>query len=56
MTAAQMDFLGLKEFKSDQKVQQVTMVLNVNNVGDVPIQIQLKNRKFETARVALPKS
>jgi hypothetical protein len=51
MTAAQMDFLGLKEFKFDEKVHQVNMVLHVDNVGDIPMHIQLKNGKLDSAKV-----
>ena len=51
MTAAQMEFLGLKEFTLDEKTEVVKMVLYVKNVGDVPIQIQLKDRKFDSAKV-----
>ena len=53
MTSAQMDFLGLREFKFDETSQAVDMALYVNNVGDIPIQIQLKNRKLDTAKVTL---
>jgi hypothetical protein len=56
MTAAQMEFLGLKEFKFDEKKQEVRMLLHVDNVGDIPMQIQLKNRKFDSAKVVLSKS
>ena len=51
MTTAQMDFLGLKEFKFDEKTQEVRMILHVDNVGDLPMQIQLKNRKLDSAKV-----
>lgn len=51
MTSTQMEFLGLKEFKYDEKAQDVSMVLYVANVGDVPIQIQLRNRQFDSATV-----
>jgi len=51
MTSTQMDFLGLKEFKYDERAQDVTMVLQVANVGDIPIQIQLRNRQFDSAKV-----
>lgn len=51
MTAAQMEFLGLTEFSLDERTEVVRMVLYVNNVGDVPIQIQLKDRKFDSAKV-----
>ena len=50
MTSTQMDFLGLKEFKFDEKAQDVNMVLYVDSVGDVPIQIQLRNRRFNSAK------
>jgi len=53
MTSTQMDFLGLKEFKYDEKAQDVTMVLQVANVGDIPIQIQLRNRQFDSAKACL---
>jgi len=55
MTTVQMDFLGLKEFKFDEQKHQVDMVLHVDNMGDVPIQIQLKNRKLDSAKVILLK-
>lgn len=51
MTTAQMDFLGLKEFKFDEKSQEVCMVLHVDQVGDVPMQIHLKNNKLDSAKV-----
>jgi hypothetical protein len=51
MTAVQMEFLGLKEFNFDEKMEVASMVLHVNKVGDVPIQIQLKDRKFDSAKV-----
>ena len=51
MTAAQMNFLGLKDFKFDEKKEQVDMVLKVDNVGDLPIHIQLKNYQLESAKV-----
>jgi hypothetical protein len=51
MTAAQMDFLGLKEFKFDEKTQEVRLILQVDNVGDLPMQIQLKNFKLDSAKV-----
>ena len=56
MTAAQMEFLGLKEFEFDEKKQEVRMLLYVDNVGDIPMQIQLKNRKLDSVKVVLPKS
>jgi type III secretory pathway component EscV len=51
MTSKQMDFLGLKEFKYDEKAQDVSMVLQVANVGGIPIQIQLRNHQFDSAKV-----
>ena len=51
MTAVQMEFLGLKEFECDEMKQQVRMLLHVDNIGDIPIQIQLENRKFDSAKV-----
>jgi len=51
ITAAQMEFLGLKEFNLDEKTEMVRLVLYVKNVGDIPIQIQLKDRKFDSAKV-----
>ena len=51
MTTAQMEFLGLKEFSLDEGEEVVRMVLEVDNIGDVPIQIQLKDRKFDSAKV-----
>jgi hypothetical protein len=51
MTAAQMEFLGVKDFSLDEGTEVVRMVLGVDNVGDVPIQIQLKDRKFDSAKV-----
>jgi len=51
MTSTQMDFLGLKEFEYDEKAQDVSMVLHVANVGDIPVQIQLRNRQFDCAKV-----
>ena len=51
MTAAQMEFLGLKEFNLDERTEMVRLVLYVKNFGDVPIQIQLKDRKFNSAKV-----
>jgi hypothetical protein len=56
MTAAQMEFLGLKEFEFDEKKQEVRMLLHVGNVGDIPMQIQLKNHKFDSAKVVLSES
>jgi len=54
MTATQMDLLGLKEFKFDEKAQEVKLVLQVDNVGDVAMQLYLKNDKLESAKVVLP--
>jgi hypothetical protein len=51
MTSTQMDFLGLKEFKYDERAQDVSMVLQVANIGDIPVQIQLRNRHFDSAKV-----
>lgn len=51
MTAAQMDFLGLKEFEFDEKKQEVKMTVYVDNVGDIPMQIQLKNHKLDSVKV-----
>jgi len=51
MTSTHMEFLGLKEFKYDETAQDVSMVLQVANVGDIPIQIQLRNRQFDSAKV-----
>jgi hypothetical protein len=53
MTATQMGFLGLKEFKVDQVAQQVSLVLQVDNVGDIPMKLQLKNGKLDSAKVLL---
>jgi hypothetical protein len=51
MTAVQMDFLGLKEFKIDEKSQEVHMVLHMDNVGDIPMEIRLKNHQLDSAKV-----
>ena len=51
MTSAQMNFLGLKEFKFDEKAQDVSMVLQVDKVGDIPIQMRLRNRQFDSVNV-----
>jgi hypothetical protein len=51
MTTTQMDFLGLKEFKFDENSQEVDMVLHVDSVGDIPMQIRLKNHKLDSANV-----
>jgi hypothetical protein len=53
MTATQMGFLGLKEFKFDEDAQEVSLVLQVDNIGDVPMKLQLKNGKLDTAKVCL---
>ena len=52
MTALEMEFLGLKEFKFDERNGEVSLVMNVENVGDVPVLIYLKNRKFMSAKVS----
>jgi hypothetical protein len=53
MTATQMGFLGLKEFKVDQVAQQISLVLQVDNVGDIPMKLQLKHGKLDSAKVLL---
>jgi len=53
MTGMEMEFLGLKEFKFDEKNEEVSLVMSVENVGDVPVVINLKNRKFMSAKVLL---
>jgi hypothetical protein len=53
MTATQMDFLGLKEFKYDDKAQEVRLVLQMVNVGDIPLLLQLKDHKLDSAKVYL---
>jgi hypothetical protein len=53
MTATQMGFLGLKEFKYDEVAQEVNLVLKVDKVGDVPMKLQLKNGRLDTAKVRL---
>jgi hypothetical protein len=53
MTATQMGFLGLKEFRFDEVAQEVSLVLKVDNVGDVPMKLQVKNGKLDTAKVRL---
>jgi len=53
MTSTQRVFLGLKDFKYDEKAQDVSMVLHVANVGDIPVQIQLRNRLFDSVKVKL---
>jgi hypothetical protein len=55
MTATQMDFLGLKEFKYDDKAQEVRLVLQMDNIGDVPVLLQLKDHKLDSAKVILAK-
>jgi hypothetical protein len=51
MTTAQMNFLGLKEFKYNENTQEVSIVMQVEEIGEVPIQIYLKNRKLDSAKV-----
>lgn len=53
MTATQMEFLGLKEFKYDDKAQEVRLVLQMVNVGDIPVLLQLKDHKLDSAKVYL---
>jgi hypothetical protein len=53
MTATQMDFLGLKEFKYDDKAQEVRLVLQMDNIGDVPVLLQLIDHKLDSAKVNL---
>ena len=53
MTATQMGFLGLKEFKFDEDAQEVSLVLQVDSIGDVPMKLQLKNGRLDTAKVCL---
>jgi len=50
MTSAQMELLGLKEFKVDEQGQEVSLVLEMDR-KDIPIQIYLKNGQFESAKV-----
>lgn len=51
MTATQMELLGLKEFKYDEATQEVRLTIQVDNVGDIPILLQLKDRKLDSAKV-----
>ena len=53
MTTTQMDFLGLKEFKYDEGSQEVRLTLQIDNVGDIPVLLQLKDRKLDSAKVRL---
>jgi hypothetical protein len=52
MTSTQMEFLGLKEFKYDEATQEVRLTLQMDNVGDVAILLQLKDRKLDSAKVS----
>lgn len=52
MTATQMQFLGLREFKFDEKAQEVRLVLQMDNIGDVPVLLQLKDHKLDSAKVS----
>jgi len=52
MTATQMQFLGLREFKFDEKAQEVRLVLQMDNIGDVPVLLQLKDHKLYSAKVS----
>jgi hypothetical protein len=47
-----MEFLGLKEFKYDEVTQEVRLTLQVDNVGDIAILLQLKDRKLDSAKVS----
>jgi hypothetical protein len=51
MTATQMQFLGLKEFKFDEKAQEVRLVLQMDNMPDIPVLLQLKDHKLDSAKV-----
>lgn len=53
MTATQMDFLGLREFKFDDKAQEVRLVLQMDNIGDIPVLLQLRDHKLDNAKVPL---
>jgi hypothetical protein len=53
MTATQMDFLGLKEFKYDEGSQEVRLTLQIDNIGDIPVLLLLKDRKLDSAKVRL---
>jgi hypothetical protein len=51
MTATQMQFYGFKTFDYDEKAEQIQLTLQVDNVGDVPVLIQLRNHNFDNAKV-----
>jgi hypothetical protein len=53
MTATQMEFLGYKSFEYNAKADEVKLVMHVDNVGDVPVLIQLKNGKLDNAKVEM---
>ena len=51
MTATQMEFLGWKEFKVDDGGKEISLVMQVENVGDVPMKLHVKEGKLEAAKV-----
>ena len=51
MTSTQMDFLGYKSFEYNVKAEEVNIVLQMDNIGEIPVLIQLKNGKLESAKV-----
>lgn len=51
MTSLQMEYLGIKQFQVEEDKQIIRLALYVDNVGDVPILIQLKDGKFDSAKV-----
>jgi len=51
MTSTQMEFLGYKSFEYNANADEVSLVMHVDSVGDVPVLIQLKNGKLDNAKV-----